>query len=101
MESQKYDKIFKEVRSDIQTAIKEGSFAFGKGNEPQIIKIEGRAIETWQSAKGTEIKARLIGIENDSIYLFETANAKIIRATAKQLSKESVISARQAAGLSK
>lgn len=66
---------------------------------PQVLKVEGTEIQEWGSAKGSTIKAKLIGIENDEIYLFETGTGTEIRATASQLSKESVARARKIAGV--
>ncbi|OUV12761.1 MAG: hypothetical protein CBC46_07845, partial [Verrucomicrobiaceae bacterium TMED86] len=68
-------------------------------NEPKIVKVDGGRVEEWTSSKGTAIKARLVGIENDKVYLFETDKGAKIRATAAQLSKESVAKARKTAGI--
>jgi len=99
MESQKYDSIFRDARSKIKKSLKNGTFALGKGNEPKIVPVENSAVETWISSKGSEIEAKLVGIENDQIYLFETPSGKKIRATSAQLSPKSVKKARLAAGL--
>lgn len=89
MESQKYDTIFKDAKSGINRAIKDGSFNLGAG-APKVVAIKNSKVEDWTSSKGTLIKAKLTGIENDTTFIFKTASGKTIRATAKQLSKESV-----------
>lgn len=71
----------------------------GVGDGPQVLKVEGAEIQDWTSSKGSSIKAKLVGIENDEIYLFEGETGKEIRATASQLSKESVAKARELAGV--
>lgn len=99
MKGQKYGTIFREAKDEIKKAIEDGSFSYGEGNEPTLVKVPGGKIENWTSAKGSALKAKLTGIENDTIYLFETAAGKIIRATANQLSPESISRARKLAGL--
>ena len=96
MESQKYDTIFKDAKGSIQKAIKDGSFKLGAG-APKIVEIKDSKVEDWTSSKGTLIKAKLTGIEDDKIFIFETAAGKTIRATATQLSKESVAKAQKMA----
>lgn len=98
MKSQKYGEIFKEARDNIRKAQQAGTFAL-TDKEPVIVKVEKAQVESWKSAQGTEIKAKLIGVEDDTTYIFETAEGKTIRATAAQLDKESVAKARKAAGL--
>ena len=63
------------------------------------MKVANASVESWKSAQGSEIKAKLVGIEDETTYLFETEDGKTIRATANQLDKESVAKARKAAGL--
>lgn len=98
MKSQKYGDIFKEVKSSISKAQNAGTFATG-GKAPVIVKVEAGKMEAWKSSAGTEIKAKLISVEDDTIYIFETEAGKTLRATAAQLSKESVAKARSTAGL--
>lgn len=95
MKTQKYGTIFKEAKNDIAKAKKAGTFT----KAPVIVKVEGEKVDAWKSAAGTIIKAKLIGIEDDATYIFETEAGKTFRATAKQLDKESVAKARKAAGL--
>ncbi len=98
MKTQKYGEIFKQAREDIRKAKKGGTFDLGE-NAPVIVKVEDSVMSEWQSSKGSVIKAKLVGVEDDKIYLFETANGKTIRATAAQLNADSVKKARKAAGL--
>jgi hypothetical protein len=96
MKSQEFTKIFKTARERIQAAKDDGTFS---AKETTMVEVNGSEIETWKSAAGTEIKAKLVGIEDDSVYLFETEAGKTIRATAKQLDAESVAKARKLAKL--
>jgi len=97
METQNYDLIFKNAKSQIDAALKAGTFIYGKGNEPQITNIKHSTIETWTSSQGAKIQAKLTRVENDEWFVFETASKKIIKITAAQLSKESAMKARQIA----
>ena len=98
MKSQKYGEVFKEARDAIRKAQQDGTFAL-TAKEPVVVKVANAQIESWKSAQGSEIKAKLVGVEDDETYLFETADGKTIRATAAQLDQESVAKARKAAGL--
>lgn len=98
MKTQKYGTVFKPARDGVAKAKKEGTFADG-GKPAVITKVEGGKLESWKSSAGTEIKAKLVGIEDDKIYLFVTEAGKSIRATAAQLDKTSVARARKQAGL--
>ena len=98
MKNQKYGTIFKPTRDSISKAKKEGTFA--KKDKPTVVvKFDGGKFESWKSAAGTEIKAKLVGVEDDTTYLFVTEAGKTIRATAAQLDKTSVARARKLAGL--
>ncbi len=99
MKSQQYSTIFRDARANIRKSINEGTFALGKDNEVKVVKVEGTKLEEWTSAKGTAIKAKLVGIEDDKVYLFQNDKGATFRATADQLSKESVAKARKAAGV--
>lgn len=94
MKTQKYETIFKDAKAEINKAIKEGSFNLG-ADAPKLEKIEGSKVEEWTSAKGKAIKAKLIGIEGNKVFLFQTEAGKMIRATAAQLSEESVAKAKE------
>ncbi len=94
METQKYDTIFKDTKTEIRTALKEGGFDLGEF-APKVAKTKDAKVEDWISSKGTTIKAKLVGIEDEKIFLFETAAGKTIRATSAQLSKESIEKAKQ------
>ncbi|YCM43722.1 hypothetical protein V2O64_20665 [Verrucomicrobiaceae bacterium 227] len=98
MKAQNYGEIFKDAKDSIRKAQREGSFAF-TDKEPVLVKVANASVESWKSAQGSEIKAKLVGIEDETTYLFETEDGKTIRATANQLDKESVAKARKAAGL--
>jgi len=90
MKSQKYDLIFKDSLAKISAAHKNGNYAYGEGLEPKIVKITGSTIESWKSVKGTTLKARLIAVENDSLFVLEKENGKTIKVKAAQLAPESI-----------
>lgn len=96
MKTQKYDSIFKDTKSQIKHAIKSGSFQLG-AKAAKFVTIQGAHIENWTSSKGTLIKAKLIGIEDEQVFVFETESGKKIRATAEQLSPECVVKANKMA----
>ena len=98
METQKYSEIFKEAKDSIATAKKDGTYSDG-GKAPVVVAVADTQIETWKSSQGSEIKAKLVGIEDDTTYLFETEAGKTIRAAAAQLDDASVTRARKLAGL--
>jgi len=74
MKSLQYGTIFRETRTKIRNSIKDGTFALGKENKP-----------------------KLVDIEDDKVFLFETEKGGKIRATDPQLSKESVAKSPKAA----
>lgn len=96
MKTQKYTTIFKDAKAGIHQAVRDGSFNLGAA-APKIVKIENTKIDTWTSAQGKTIKAKLVGIEDQKTYLFKTEAGKQIRATSAQLSKESVEKAKKIA----
>ena len=98
MKSQKYGTIFKPARDGVSKAKKDGTF-FGEGKPTVVIKIQASQLESWKSSAGTEIKAKLVAVEDEKIYLFVTETGKTIRATAAQLDESSVSRARKLAGL--
>ncbi|MDB4684850.1 hypothetical protein OAF68_04200 [Akkermansiaceae bacterium] len=98
MKSQKYGTIFKPARDGVAKAKKDGNFS-GGGKPVVVIKVQGGKVESWNSSAGTEIKAKLVAIEDEKTYLFVTEAGKKIRATAAQLDETSVTKARKLAGL--
>ena len=98
MKSQKYGMIFKATRDEVAKAKKDGNFS--KKSKPEVLtKIEGGKLESWKSSAGSEIKAKLVAIEDKQTYIFLTEAGKTIRATAEQLDATSVTRARKLAGL--
>jgi len=98
MKSQKYSSIFKEGRTQIRKAQQKGSFSL-TDREVVLVKVENTQIDSWKSAQGSEIRAKLIGVEDQSLFIFETDAGKVIRAHEDQLAPESVTRARKQAGL--
>lgn len=96
MASQKFDQIFQPTKQKIQESKDQGTFNLGEA-APQKVAIKDPKIESWKSSHGTEIKAKLLAIEDDAVFVFETADGKSLRATANQLDPASVTRARQLA----
>lgn len=94
MKTQRYGEIFQDTKTNIRAAMKAGTFSLG-GAAPKVAKTKDAKVEDWISSKGTTIKAKLVGIVDDKIFLFETEAGKTIRATSSQLSKESVEKAKK------
>lgn len=98
MKSQNYPVIFRNGRSAVAKALQEDRFRTGD-SPPKVLTVSGAELEEWQSAHGSSLNARLTGVENGKVYLFQTEKGRLIRATASQLSPESVTRARKLAGL--
>lgn len=86
--------IFRKARAAVSAAVADGSFA----PAGTVAKVEGAEVEEWKSAAGSTIKAKLVAVEDDSVFVFETANGKTIRTTADKLSEASVKRARELVG---
>lgn len=84
--SKKWNAIFKEPKAGIRSAITAGSFV----KPDKVVEISGSEVEGWESSAGTEMKAQLVAIEDDVVFVFKTEAGKTIRAKASQLSKKSV-----------
>ncbi len=116
LKGQDYRKIFRDVKADVRDAIKDGSFSqdlAGGGAAPaesadddyepsvvdvaEVVKIEDGEFQDWTSSKGTRLHARLVAVEGDTTFVFETKSGKTIRTTADKLSDETVKRARELA----
>ena len=42
----------------------------------KVVKVSDSKVEKWQSAAGTAIEAKLVAIEDDEVFVFETAARK-------------------------
>ncbi|MDQ8189139.1 hypothetical protein [Roseibacillus persicicus] len=82
--------IFKDAKAGVRSAMSEGTFI----QAGKVVKIPDAKIEKWQSAAGSAIEAKLVAIEDDATFVFETAAGKTIRTTADKLSEESVTRAK-------
>lgn len=90
LKSKNWNNIFKKAKSAVRSAVAGGTFVpAGK-----VVKIEGSQVEKWQSAAGSAIEAKLVAVEDETMFVFETAAGKTIRASADKLSKESVARAK-------
>ena len=119
LKSQDYRAVFRDTKRKIREAVKDGSFETDlsgakeevAGNEAEgdagdedavpagRIMVEESELEMWRSAKGSQITAKLVAVEGEDTFIFETAAGKEIRVTAAQLSVESMQKARKMAGL--
>lgn len=116
LKAQDYRAIFRDAKNAARDAIKDGSFSKDLANEeaavadggegdaagPEpagIVKVEDGTFQDWTSEKGSKINAKLVAVEGDALFVFETKSGKTIRATAAQLSAASVKKARELAGL--
>ena len=118
LKGQDYRAIFRDTKASVRDAIKAGTFskdlaaagdapkpAAGDDGEPAaddpvgIVKVENGTFQDWTSAKGSKINAKLVAVEGDSTFVFETKAGKTIRASAAHLSNETVKRARELAGL--
>ncbi|MBK1833699.1 hypothetical protein JIN78_06455 [Roseibacillus ishigakijimensis] len=90
MTSKNWNTIFKDAKTAVGTAVRDGSFL----KAAEVVTITGSALEKWESSAGTAIEAKLVAIEDESVFVFETAAGKTIRASADQLSEASVARAK-------
>lgn len=96
LKKQDYSKIFTEVTAKVKTAIKDGSFANGTAEK---VAIKDTVLADWESAAGSQIKARLVAVIGKDRFVFQTEAGKEIQVTADQLTADSAKKARDLAGL--
>lgn len=109
LKNQDYTKIFKEVKTKIKDAQKEGTLK-GSGvvakdedkdtKETDAVVIVSPQLRKWKSTKGSEIEAKLIKFEDDTYHLL-TSKGKNIKVTASDLDPESVKMAEEIVRVSK
>lgn len=97
MKPQEYPRIFQATTTSIKTAKEDGSFSLGDF-APQLLKVTDPQLASWKSSRGSEIRAKLIGIEDNETFIFERPDGSQIRATSKQLDPESVAKGRKLVG---
>ena len=90
LKGKNWSSIFKGAKGGISSALRKGSFI----KASKVAKAKDAVVEYWKSSAGTNMKAKLVAIEDDSVFVFETAEGKTIRASEKQLSPESVARAK-------
>lgn len=93
LKGKNWTEIFKKAKASVRTAISDGSFVEPKN----VVKLTDTEVESWTSNGGSELKAKLVAVEDDSVFVFETAAGKTIRASTAQLSEDSVERARKLA----
>lgn len=115
LRGQDYRGIFRDVKDEVREAIKAGTFSndlavaeadtdtAAADYQPEEVESEGLAkvadpqFETWTSSAGSEIVAKLIAVQDDITFIFESKDGKTIRTTADKLSVETVRRARELA----
>ncbi|MFT5905662.1 MAG: hypothetical protein ACI9E1_001262 [Cryomorphaceae bacterium] len=111
LKNQKYSTIFKEVKKKIKAAQEDGSLkdsglvaevadAENKDVDSDSVVIASPRVRTWKSAKGSEIKAKLIKFEGDTYHL-KTTKGKTIKVTAADLDAASVKMAEEIVSINK
>lgn len=90
LKEKNFKKIFGEAKGAMRKAIAGGTFI----PPGKVVKVAGSQVEKWQSSAGTAIEAKLVAVEDDRIFVFETSAGKTIRTTADKLSEDSVKKAR-------
>lgn len=104
MRSQNFRDLFRETKKKVREAKKEGllSSTSAKADEPNtdedtdsIVTIENPSLSDWKSAKGSTIKAKLLRIEEQETYVFQTASGKTLKVKKEQLDVSSIEKAQQ------
>jgi len=101
LKPQNYSKIFKEAKKKIKEAKKAGGLSsVGKvevaeaeakdATDTDTVTINSPTLETWKSKQGSEIKAMLIRVEHDDLFIFKTSKGKTLKVKPSQLSSDSV-----------
>ncbi len=86
LKGKNWNAIFKEAKEGVKSAKTAGSFI----PAGEVVTIADSTIEKWQSAAGSTIEAKLVAVEDQTTFVFETASGKVIRTTGDKLSEESV-----------
>jgi len=97
LKPQDFRKIFRDAKKKIRTAKKSGLLsstgaeekAADSETDADVVNIEDPQLETWETAKGDKVKAKLIRVDKGETYVFKTDKGKTIEAKLKHLSAES------------
>ncbi len=113
LKNQKYSTIFRDVKKKIKAAQEEGSLkdsglvakvADADAEEEDVdsdsVVIASPRVRTWKSAKGREIKAKLIKFQGDTFHL-KTTKGKTIKVTAADLDAATVKMAEEIVSINK
>lgn len=104
MRSQNFRDLFREPKKKIREAKKEGLLnstseqadePSTEGEKDSTVTIENPTLSDWKSAKGSIIKAKLLRIEEQETYVFQTASGKTLRVKKEQLDANSIKKAQQ------
>lgn len=109
MKPKEFRSLFRDAKRDFKEASNAGELpALGeeKGTESDSSNEVGSAessfepseFQQWTSAKGNKIEARLIAVDENNHYVFETQTKKKIKILLVQLSEESQAKAREISG---
>ena len=103
LKPQEFSKIFKDAKKKIKEAKKVGGLSsVGKveiadqeakdkeSSKDGVVIISSPQLESWESKQGSEIKAMLMRVENDDLFIFKTSKGKILKVKSSQLSTDSV-----------
>ncbi len=100
LKHQEFSKIFKDAKKKIREAKKLGGLSsVGKveiadqdneSSKEGVVTIGSPQLESWESKQGSEIKAMLMRVEHDDLFIFKTSKGKILKVKSSQLSKDSV-----------
>lgn len=105
LKSQEFSKIFREAKSKIRDAKKNGDLAnfqapkesaVAGSQNSDLTQISSPEFDNWTSAKGSSIRAKLINYrESTGSYEFELQNGKTIKVNGSELTPDSVTKARE------
>ena len=98
LKPQAFSKLFKDAKKKIKEAKKTGGLSsVGKveiadkeSPKDGVVTISSPKLESWESKKGSVIKAMLMRVEHDDLFIFKTSKGKILKVKSSQLSAESV-----------
>lgn len=118
LRNQDYRGIFRDTKEEVREAVKAGTFSkdLAAAEAPPatetaddfkpesvesegLLKVDNPQFEKWTSSTGSEILAKLVGVQDEITFIFETKAGKTVRVTTDKLSAETVRRGRELAGL--
>lgn len=105
LKTQEFSKIFRDTKSAIRSARKDGTLHSGavkadapaeNGTDSPITKFENADFQSWTSAKGSTIEAKLVSFyKGSNSFEFQLRNGQTITVTAAELDAESATRAKE------